>query len=1013
MRIAIASYQGYDGPGVVHAHYFANCLVDLGHEVFFLLNGSATTAARLAHPPAYRIRETAFSDGFLAEDICAEIEDFAPHVVHLWTPRHLPALAGIGAWMASDARLVIHYEDDEEFVLSKIASNSMFSDDDLGLYRFLSRSDCDPARLEHFSQTLNLGYLRHTMLEPRVWNWIHPVLTPVVEKLADGYTSISPPYGRYLTKRWGKPVRTLYPGVNFEHFAAMEKPRELVESLGLTGRTVLLYSGSIAGFHDFTSILRALPEVKSEHPDVALVQIGYNHIAGETGEIIRDLDIADNVLFLGPVPHHSMPRYLALADVFVGCVRIDEFNKHRLPSKLPEYMAMARPILIMDQGVGDELEEGLEVVKVQDESPGELGRGLKLLLEKRAEWPAMGQRLLEKAKVIFDWEGNARHLLAFYEELLEMPREDRPEGTSPVFSFAGVPEILAYSSKETDMSWRAGTAIEKRVLVLTEGRVARKMSGTGIRYLEIARALSRHFEVVLAQELASDLEVDGIELEHWNGRDPGAIVALARDAHAVIIHGYLLERFPELRDVPGRLIVDLYCPFIFENMFIHRDRGVSVPEQEQFHEIALRVLSDQLRAGDYFLCSSDRQRDWVLGMLTALGRLDPAEAKVGVSAEEFVGVVPFGLPEDPPETFEEPVMKGVWDGIDPDDLVLLWGGGLWSWLDPSTVIKAMEGVSKVRSDVKLVFLSTRTAEDVIEMPVLEDARKLADRLGLSGRSVIFNESGYIDYDRRSAYFLEADIGVCSHRRGFETHFSFRTRVLDYIHAGLPILTSEGDSLGELVESEGLGHSLPIGDSDSWTATILKLAESPEKRRRFRQRILSVRDSFSWPRTTKPLLEYCLKPADSHATPRLERRSRKPPSPAAGAVPVAELLAETVDTVGRLKSDLGAALRKSGRLEKELGNSRSKFAASEGERAALELRLFATQNSLSTLENDHGKLEGAFAKLRSEIDELRRLKKEHVWLKGHAARLEKKVALIKKIPLANSLWRIVQRFAIRG
>jgi hypothetical protein len=37
---------------------------------------------------------------------------------------------------------------------------------------------------------------------------------------------------------------------------------------------------------------------------------------------------------------------------------------------------------------------------------------------------------------------------------------------------------------------------------------------------------------------------------------------------------------------------------------------------------------------------------------------------------------------------------------------------------------------------------------------------------------------------------EADIGVSLHREDVETRYSFRTRVLDYLWAGLPIITTE-------------------------------------------------------------------------------------------------------------------------------------------------------------------------------------------------------------------------------
>lgn len=167
MRIAIVSYQGYDGAGVVHAHYFANCLVDLGHDVLFLLNGNESTAERLAQAPRYELREVTFGNGFVSPATYSQLREFSPEIVHLWTPRHLPALVGLAAWEASDAQLLIHYEDDEEYILEQVAPNNMFCDNDLSLYRFMVEDGGSAAAVERFAGSLNLGYIRHCLFEPR------------------------------------------------------------------------------------------------------------------------------------------------------------------------------------------------------------------------------------------------------------------------------------------------------------------------------------------------------------------------------------------------------------------------------------------------------------------------------------------------------------------------------------------------------------------------------------------------------------------------------------------------------------------------------------------------------------------------------------------------------------------------------------------------------------------------------------------------------------------------------
>ena len=92
------------------------------------------------------------------------------------------------------------------------------------------------------------------------------------------------------------------------------------------------------------------------------------------------------------------------------------------------------------------------------------------------------------------------------------------------------------------------------------------------------------------------------------------------------------------------------------------------------------------------------------------------------------------------------------------------------------------------------------------MAIVERARARARAAGLLDTHVIFND--WVPYEERAAYLREADIGVSTHRQHLETRYSFRTRMLDYLWAGLPIVCTEGDYFGDLVQREGLGRAVP-------------------------------------------------------------------------------------------------------------------------------------------------------------------------------------------------------------
>ena len=94
--------------------------------------------------------------------------------------------------------------------------------------------------------------------------------------------------------------------------------------------------------------------------------------------------------------------------------------------------------------------------------------------------------------------------------------------------------------------------------------------------------------------------------------------------------------------------------------------------------------------------------------------------------------------------------------------------------------------------------------------------------------MFFNEQ-WVAYDDRQNYLLEADIGVSTHFDHVETEFSFRTRILDYLWAGLPIVTTDGDSFADLIARTPLGLTVPPEDVDALEAALYRLLDDDELR----------------------------------------------------------------------------------------------------------------------------------------------------------------------------------------
>jgi len=116
----------------------------------------------------------------------------------------------------------------------------------------------------------------------------------------------------------------------------------------------------------------------------------------------------------------------------------------------------------------------------------------------------------------------------------------------------------------------------------------------------------------------------------------------------------------------------------------------------------------------------------------------------------------------------------------------------------------------------------------------------------------------VDYRTRHNYLLEATAGVSTHRSHLETEFAFRTRVLDYLWAELPMVLTEGDHFADLVEKETLGVVVPADDVDALAAALKKVLTNEAFRKKAKANIKKVREHYRWEETLQPLLRYVAK-----------------------------------------------------------------------------------------------------------------------------------------------------------
>lgn len=380
-----------------------------------------------------------------------------------------------------------------------------------------------------------------------------------------------------------------------------------------------------------------------------------------------------------------------------------------------------------------------------------------------------------------------------------------------------------------------------RVLVLTDDLVGPVMAGSGLRAHELARALR-----------GAGHPVRVVAAPGSGAPDPSAPEVDARPrwgwAQAVLVPAWSVPP----RALLGRrlLLVDGATPLLAE-----LDALPPTPEVVRRRRTARARLPLVLARADAVLVAGEAQAAWW-------------RERLGRRPEVPVLQVPFGIPDDDPPRAE----MGQVPGVPHDWAVVLWWGGVWPWLDLDTLLAARARLGDLPVSV-VVPTAPRPGKAASSFGPAE-LEAAAARHGLKSPQVVGLET-WVPYAERHRLLRRASLVAVLHRPGEESALSFRTRALDGVWAGVPLLLSEGGEVARLARLHGWGAVVPPADPRAVAAT-LEVVLGEREQRRFRERIATTRAAWRWSELAAPLVE---------ALPGLPRAPRRSLVGAAAAAAV--------------------------------------------------------------------------------------------------------------------------------
>jgi glycosyltransferase involved in cell wall biosynthesis len=167
----------------------------------------------------------------------------------------------------------------------------------------------------------------------------------------------SPAYKKYLVGK-GVPDQkiTFIPyGTDIDMFNPDVDGSSVRERLGLKDKFLVLYAGAMGQAHDLYTVLRAARRLNDDsHVQFVFFGDGKEraNLEAEAGRLGLK-----NVLFAGICPKKEMPTVIAAADVCLAILQNLEMFRTTYPNKVFDYMASARPTVLVIDGVVRELIE--------------------------------------------------------------------------------------------------------------------------------------------------------------------------------------------------------------------------------------------------------------------------------------------------------------------------------------------------------------------------------------------------------------------------------------------------------------------------------------------------------------------------------------------------------------------------------------------------------------------------------------------------------------------------------
>ncbi len=314
-----------------------------------------------------------------------------------------------------------------------------------------------------------------------------------------------------------------------------------------------------------------------------------------------------------------------------------------------------------------------------------------------------------------------------------------------------------------------------------------------------------------------------------------------------------------------------------------------------------------LRRADRFSAVSMRQKHATLAELATLGRMNQYTFDY-----PYCSVIPNAVSEDlvsplarrqferessaSAETKPAPAAAPIrFRGIlfPERTFTVLWTGGFNTWTDTAMLAGALSLAMEQSNNLRFVCSGGAIpGHDEISF------RQFQEQMTQTGFADRCHYLGWVESGDLEALHRECDLAVNVDSMNYETYFGARNRITNWMGLGIPIVTTVGTEISEILQDEQLAYTVKPGDVVALSEVFLRAEKNPAERKQYgaRARRFAL-ENFNYEATTRGLLRWA---EDPHLAPdNEERRKLAAPGQPLEDIVLNDLEAETAGIIDNL------------------------------------------------------------------------------------------------------------------